>query len=325
MQTIRLAPEQLEDYLNSLIQWEAVEISVTDDLVRLPYMMNDAIECYLELTGCIVQGQWDMENKGKVHLMMQEGQVRNGFSLRQGDPESDRSNVITIWYTEAHMECHPYQYHTIGHLWRSTKGQEAWRRLVHLLCIIHDKVNYLGDDVLMDVIDPEEENLAPLIEFGPITYLSPINRSIEGWYLETEEGYDAMEDLAREAGDRTYAALVETYRLSSQKKRRRMREEMAMKLCEKEHAAIYSLLVKKIMEASKHWPERQYPEAMTEEMEAKREEKSEELLKKGYLGQYPIFAKREADGIHRLLMVEELPFTVLEWEDYSFKINEIEE
>lgn len=325
MQNIVLVPEQLAEYLDALIQWEAVEVSVKDDLVRIPYMMNDAIECYLELTGCVVQGQWEPDNRGKVELTMQEGTTRKGFSLRQGDAESENSNVVTIWYEEVHLECHPYQYHTIGHLWRSTKGQEAWRRLVHLLCVIHDKVNYLGDDVLMDACNAEEESLAPLIEFGPITFLSPIDRSIESWYLETEEGYDAMEDLAREAGDRSYASMVETYRLSSQKKRRRMREEMAMKLCEKEHEAIYQLLLKKITQASQKWPEREYPPELTQSMEEAREAKVQELLSQGCLGQYPRFAKRDKGAIRRILLVEELPFTVLEWEDYSFRINEIEE
>lgn len=322
MQKITLEPEQLKEYLETLSMWEAMEIQILGErkMVRMPYMMNDAIECYLEFASCIVQGEWIDGIREDIGITLLSGHTRQGVALDQRG-----ENVLTIWYETVSLICQPYQYHVIGHQWRKQKGQENWRRLVHLLCIIHDKVNYLGEDVLLDACNQREEELASLIEFGPITYLSPIDRSIEDWYLETEEGFMAIRKLASEAGDSIFLSLVDAYQNASRRKRERMRVELAMELSHEKHRKIYQLLADKIQTASLFWPERTYDKETQEMIRTLRQEKTGELLERGYFGNYPVFGKNENGIIRRLRCVEEHPFTVLEWDDYTFEIFEIEE
>lgn len=190
----------LEMLVEELCGWDAMELIFQPmqekekrGLVLIPYVMNDAVECFLELTDASVKGVWNPEFEGDVTYHLTENEEgRNGLFLYQGD-----ENVTSIWFGEAFRHLNCYQYHNIGHMWRKEAGEEHLRRLVHLICVIHDKWNYLG----AEACNEEEMQLYALAEFSPLRYWTPINESILKWYGDSKEGAGAFVKLAGEIGD----------------------------------------------------------------------------------------------------------------------------
>ena len=336
----------LKNYLDTLLEWDALEIQTEGDRLLIPYVMNDAVECYLQLNGCKIQGQWSGE-KEFTGFRLVESDERTGLILEQAD-----ETLVTVWFEEARLVTHCYQYHRIGHKWRKKPGQEQWRRLVNLLCVLHDKYSFLGDAATNE----QEKALLPLIEFGPLTTLSPIDDPIEEWYPETAEGLAAMESLARQAGDETYRAVVEGYRKAKGKKRERQKAALAELLQEKEHGGIYELLCRKLEASSLIWEPRDYGTLQNRKNEQLRRAEAGKWAALGYEGTYPFFRRcesredkkqpepwaamnqnksgskeraeagtKESEPVFPacIELVEEQPFTVLEAEDYEFKVHAI--
>ena len=350
-----LETRELQIYLQDLSESEALELQSADaedgfSEVLIPYMMNDAVEYFFRLQGCRLQGEWNDEIEGRTEVTMISGSERKGILLRQ-----ENGNMVSIWYEEAIFEMHNYQYHQIGHEWRSERGQEHYRRLVNLLCVLHDKLTYLGEKACNEI----EIDLVPLIEFAPLCYWTPINKSILDWYPESEEGIERMKAFAAEAGDLSYEKKIEIYQKASQRRRRKMLRNMAEELIKASHASIYWLLQEKIEKASGTWERRKYTSAEEKENQKIREEHTAEILSHGFKGDYPFFQKsvegaegdakedagkrREKDfrlrkdladlfhlikkekrTVSYLQCVEEHPFTMMESKEYHFRVYEID-
>ena len=267
----------------------------------VPYMMNDAVEDYLILHNCKMVGKYipNLELNQKAQVAEDE----NGYVLavRQGE-----ENAFTLYFERIEEKIQCYQYHRIGHFW--VKGQEQWRQLVYMIGTIHDKYTFLGEAFCNE----EEKVLLKLAEFTPLRRWSPIHDSLDESYVETEAGILAMKKVALEAGDQSYVRWITCYQYFPW-----LRTILSKKLLSPKREVLYQFLYRKISEASKKYPERLYNAEMMEHIEKMRNEAQRELLSRGFKGTYPIFEK-ENQGI---LVTEELPFTVLEWNHYKFRVS----
>lgn len=275
----------------------------TEKEYYIPYMMNDAVECYLVLKNCRLIGEYipDM----KLTQEMQLAECKDGYILavRQGN-----ENAFTLHFEslEEHVQC--YQYHEIGHFW--VKGQEQWRQLVYMIGTIYDKYTYLGEAVCNE----KEIELLRLIEFAPFREWSPIHDSLEEQYPETTQGIECMTKLAKEAGDIAYLRWISLYRRIPCAWLRRMLQK---RLLVPRREELYSLIYDKVAEASLLYPKRQYVEEIRMEITAVQKKIQKEFEEKGFTGTYPVYEK----GDTKILVTEEHPFTIMEWEDYKFCVQ----
>ena len=188
------------------------------------------------------------------------------------------------------------------------KGQEQWRQLVYIVGTIHDKYAFLGESSC----NAMEKKLLHLIEFGPFQFWSPVHGSLEEDYPETEEGFLAMEDFAAEAGDVTYLKWIKWYRRFPW-----LRRKLANLLQKPEREKLYQCIWNGIVSASESYSERTYGEEEQLRIQSARKQAEEELKQRGFVGAYPVYTK-DNQKIH---VVEEHPFTILEWNHYKFRIH----
>lgn len=340
-----LNQEQLQNIIEELLDWDALELQIREDRdeqpaeVLFPYLMNDATEYFVRLQDCRIQGSWCGDKKGVLSVAFETEEIDEAETVDDGGVlliTQDNGTILRISYNRALEEMHCYQYHRIGHDWRREKDHLRIRRLVNLLCVLHDKCSYLGEAASTET----ERKISLLMEFQPFCYWTPINDSIEEWYPESLEGIYAMEDLAEEAKDTVYLELLQQYRLfwenldesltgkRMQKQLFKLREKQNLlqrALVLPEHEGILDLLEQKIEAESLHWEPRSYSPELTLQMEEERRKKEETYQRKGYQGSYPLLWKTEETESgdvkeRKLLFVEEHPFTELEWSDYCFRI-----
>ena len=269
----------------------------------VPYMMNDALEDYLILKNCRMVGEY--VHGIKAEHTMQVAEHNNGYvmAVRQGS-----ENAFTLYFESIEESLEFYQYHKIGHFW--VKGQEQWRQLVYIIGTIYDKCQYLGEEACNEM----ELELMNLIEFAPFRAWSPIHEPLDSMYPTTYEGVEIARKLALEAGDLEYAKWITRY---ERFQGRMFGNVLYKKLLSPKREAFYELIWKKVEEASSQYPERTYQAELMEEMNRLREKVAGEFLEKGFEGTYPKFKK---DSI-QVLVMEEHPFTIMEWEHYKFKLQ----
>lgn len=269
----------------------------------VPYMMNDALEDYLILKNCRMVGEY--VHGIKAEHTMQVAEHENGYvmAVRQGS-----ENAFTLYFESIEESLEFYQYHKIGHFW--VKGQEQWRQLVYIIGTIYDKCQYLGEEACNEM----ELELMNLIEFAPFRAWSPIHEPLDSMYPTTYEGVEIARKLALEAGDFEYAKWITRY---ERFQGRMFGNVLYRKLLSPKREAFYELIWKKVEEASSQYPERAYHTELMEEMNELREKVEREFLEKGFEGIYPKFVK----GSIQVLVMEEHPFTIMEWEHYKFKLQ----
>lgn len=267
----------------------------------VPYMMNDAVENYLVLRDCRLVGKFQPDFKGKQEAQIAE--VKDGyvFAFRQG-----MENAFTLFFKSIEEKKQYYRYHEIGHFW--VTGQEQWRQLVYIVGTIHDKYSFLGETSCNEI----EKKLLHLIEFGPFQYWSPVHGSLEEDYPESEEGICAMELLAKEAGDQAYWKWIQWYRRFP-----RLKKRLAKMLLSSKRERLYRYIWEKVELASSCYQERKYDMKIEEEISAARKQADSELKERGFTGSYPVYTKDK----QKIQVVEEHPFTILEWNHYKFRIH----
>lgn len=305
-----LSNEKLQKYLSEICSCHALEVHTDKDKVYIPYMMNDALECFLffsdaQLTGLPLP---DYEGDTSYEMVNEttESSSKTGIIFRQGT-----QNVFTLWFTSVYQELQCYRYDRIGHFW--VAGQEHWRRLVYILGTVYDKYQYMGSQVC----NPQEMALLKLMEFAPFYYYSPIHEPLDDIYPDTLEGLQAMKNLAAEAGDRTFLALLAIYRYFPFVE---VRKILQWAFNRPGRIPLYELLFHKIEEASRCYPERNYDEERNRSLDDARRQLTERLLQEGFRGEYPLFQKEN----RQILAMEEHPFTILEAKDFPFRIQLME-
>ena len=300
---------ELKQYLDEIISCNAFELHKSEETqdgydVYIPYMMNDALECYLILKHASLTGTYRAEMKEEMSVELVDAERGTAAIFHQG-PEL----VFTVWFENCYFEQQFYRYDQIGHFW--VEGEEHWRRLVYMIGTICDKYSYMGCQACNDL----ELELIPLMGFAPFRHFSPIHDSLDAYYEEDSEGTYCMQSLAKEAGDHWFASLVTMYRILPMK--RYTKQVLARAMQSPRRACLYERIFRLVEEASKQYPERIYPEHIAKDIQNQREMVIHNMKEYGYSGEYPLFHK----GDIQVLAMEEHPFTILEWEHYSFKVQ----
>ncbi|MDD3747043.1 MAG: DUF3878 family protein [Anaerostipes sp.] len=288
--------------LAQILQHRIFELCLEGEKALIPYMMNDAVECYLVLDQVVITGEQFFNEPIKKAKLTKRDQSY-GMILYQ-----KHGHVFTIWFESIKRELHCYQYHQIAHFWE--KGQEQWRQLVYIIGTIYEKHEYLGEKVC----NPLELDVMPLIEFAPFRRWSPMSEPLDDKYPNTYEGIDCMENFALAASDYTYARLLRIYRRFPLKFFGRWLSRM---LLHPRREALYHLIWNKVEEASSSYPHRAYPEELVQEINRQRAIVDEVLKKNGCEGVYPNYRKEHVF----VRATEEHPFTVLEADDFTFQIQ----
>ena len=328
----KITYKELENYLNEILDCDAFELHSdsqfshgSDNSTKnfyIPYMMNDALECYLLLKNGRMTGKYLPDFKGEISAEFiyqpsdstnkewpdntaKSSRINNSSAIifRQGT-----DNVFTIWFEDAFRVLKCYRYDQIGHFW--VKGEEHWRRLVYIIGTIYDKCEYMGNQVCNE----KEIALLPLMEFAPFRMYSPIHESLDEYYSESSEGLTCMTSLAEEANDREFLRFLNIYRLAPTKF---IRNILFHALNHPNRQKLYELIFYKVQEASAFYPERSYHPSFNAEIDAARKQTATQLCEKGFSGKYPLFQKENI----QVLAMEEHPFTILEAKDFSFRIQ----
>lgn len=317
----RLSETELKELLQRLAKWDALEFHEDAERgeILIPYVMNDAAECYMRLTGASMRGEPDEEQTENGFWELVHGEALTGLIFRQIS-----GNTFTIWFEEAFWTADCYQYHLIGHGWRQEKGQEYIRRLVNLVCVIHDKKTYLGPEYCSET----EFWISALAEFAPVLYFTPINESVLDWYPHSPEGIEAARRLAEEAGDISLLKALERYEKLFRKVKIRMEqvENTAGLLMEKAHAGFWRLLEEKIRLADSTYGPRDYGEKERLRIEEIRRQLTDKYRQQGFAGEYPRLLRQNEDGgvDREIIFAEEQPFCIMESDDFKYRIFSME-
>jgi len=351
----------LDDFrkcIDELIDCNAFELQLhTDENGQtdcyIPYMMNDALECYFvlkdcKITGELLTGSLDSSDSSDApggsddfgnfacDKRLSVGVIDDGNTQALVIRQTNGS-VSTVWFQNLAKKLNCYRYHEIGHFW--VAGQEQWRHLVYMIGTIYDKFSYMGKELCND----KELTLLPLMEFAPFRYWSPIHEPLDKYYPDTLDGFACFKVLCAESRDFSLLRLVEKYERVScgtlwitdfyrKIALPRIVKKIAYEMNRVGHEALYELIYQKVCEASSKYPARDYSETMNAMIDKTRLEVTESLVKKGFDGEYPRFVKcvGNKDGIvsgrtrfTSVLVTEEHPFTLsaLEYENYDFRIQ----
>ena len=305
----------------------------------VPYMMNDALEYYLRLKDCRMTGEYLPESEVLSVELIDENREEEEQELT---PEffaekaisterwsgryvlilrQENGNVCSLYFKDIFEHAQCYQYHRIGHFW--VKGQERWRQLVYKIGTVYDKYEYFGERFCNE----KERAIRDLILFGPFRHWSPLTGPLESCYPEAQEGLAVMAQLAAEAGDETYLRWVKIYKavldfsLTRWLFKKRMERWLAKKLLSPKRQVLYELIYRKVCEASLEYPERDYGPEINAGIEKERCSVDEKLRQQGFVGAYPEYEK---DG-RKWVAMEEHPFTIMESENFKFKIQMMEQ
>lgn len=309
----KLSVQELDTYIKEIINCDAFELLSDEGLhsntsspsnnYYIPYMMNDALECYLFLKNGRMTGQYLTDSKEPLTAEILSHSETSAIIFRQGS-----SNVFTIWFEEAFRVLKCFRYDQIGHFW--VKGEEHWRRLVYIIGTMYDKYEYMGDQVC----NPKELALLPLMEFAPFRMYSPIHESLDAYYSDTSDGWSCIYKLAAEAGDKSFLKLLKIYQRIPAAF---VRNVLFRAMNHPQRQKLYELIFQKIQDASILYPERSYHPSLNEEISSARMNVTKKLHQTGFTGTYPLFFKSGK----QVLVMEEHPFTILEAKDFLFRIQ----
>ena len=266
----------------------------------VPYIMNDSMECYMVLENCRVVGTVLENFQGQTQVDFADHTM--GISVRQDQ------NVYTAWFTGVRQYHSLYRYHDIGHFW--CQGQEQWRRLVYMIGTIYDKLKFSPTPACTDT----ELRLSKLMEFAPFRVYSPVFESILPLYPETHDGARTFAALAEEAGDK---ALARKIRLYDKFPNPFMALHIANRLGRAKSVKVYDHILKLLNDASACYSYRDYGWERNAKMQMERSKVTDALHAEGFTGEYPLFRRLGME----VLAAEEHPFTILETDDYHFRIR----
>lgn len=310
----KLSYEELLNYLTEILNCEAFELhieSLNNELQNfyIPYMMNDALECYLLLENGRMTGTYLADSKDLLSVELIETEKNPGLLFRQG-----KDNIFTLWFENCYRVLNLYRYDQIGHFW--VKGQEQWRQLVYIIGTIYDKYEYMGNAVC----NAEEMALLSLMEFAPFRWYSPIHESLDEFYPESKNGTLLMRELAKEADDKCFSFWLKIYEKFPLKGITRI---LVWLMTRPKRQPLYELIYNKMQDASMKYPERSCGEDLNKRIARERLDVAEHLYAQGFEGEYPRFKKHVSDhkSTIQVLATEEHPFTILESETFDFKIQ----
>ncbi len=270
-----------------------------DGKIYIPYMMNDALECYIILSDAVLVGDQIHEDKQFTKVEIHKEGERYALVAKQGD-----DNTFTVFFQDAALEKKYYSFGSICHFWE--KGQEQWAQLVYIIGTMYDKYAFLGEESCNEY----EKALLRLIEFAPFRYHAPAKQLFEDLYETTKEGARKMLELAEGAGDIAFSWAIKLYLLFFNES---MAKVLSKMLTRPSRYKLYDYIYKKAVLAANLYPERDYGTGL--DLQEMRDKANERLLGAGFSGEYPEYVK----GDVFVRVVEEHPFTIMDWESVTFR------
>lgn len=297
MDAFEMLQELLAQGQFELILPEAFETAKLVDKLRLVYLMNDAVESFLVFSGARMTGHYQKDYEGELDATLSQEDGEYVLVVYQGE------TVVTIFFQDLLLEMNLYNYGDVGHFW--VKGYEYLRILEYRLAILSDKCEYLGEKATSDT----ERKLAKLVHFPPLNYTCypavPAKYIVpmEDPWNPTEEAMVVMEELVKEAGDKSLLWWLQRYRRYHGK---RMSRWIARLLHREKHAAVVDLLNKKLAKEAENYPRRDFGEKFNQ--------KYQNILKKAEKRK----AELESNG-QKVTLVREEPFATAR-DSVDFKV-----
>lgn len=293
--------EQIFNFILELSENGVFEIWSPKDSseVYIPYMMNDALECFIVLEDSVKVGEpredLKAETKASVHKA-EDG--RYVLVARQGE-----ENTYTVFFSCGHLEKRYYRFDGICHFWE--KGQEHWGQLVYTIGTMFDKYAFLGKESC----NRQERYLLALIEYAPFRAYAPAKQLFEELYNTTRRGILRMIAVSVRAGDYFFAIANLPYLVWPNSV---MQNFLSKRMRHVRRYGLYTFLYQKTMEAAEKYPERFYGDNT---LLSCRKKLHQHLLQQGYEGNYPDYH----NGNRFVRVVEERPFTIMDWEDFVLR------
>ena len=268
--------------------------------IRLVYLMNDAVESFLIFRDARLTGSYLENYEGPLKSSLSQEGDEYILVVWQGE------NVVTLFFRMLDLEVYLYNYGEIGHFW--VPGYEYLRQLEYRIAIARDKLEYLGEEFCTE----EERALVQLEDFPPLNYCCypavPEKYIVprEDPWIPSERAVSVMEEIAHEAGDRTFVRWLGIYRRFPFKWV--ARKLAGMLHCTK-HIQVTMCLSGKLQEASAGYGDRSFGKEADEQLKVlveKARGKQAELKKQGteseVLREEPFTIARDSLGFKVYLM-----------------------
>lgn len=289
--------------LGEVLEQGQFELLFTEEKLRLVYLMNDAVESFLVFENARMTGQYREDYEGELEAELsvtEEPEESYVLVVHQGE------TVVTIFFEDLSEEVHLYDYGEIGHFW--VKGAEYLCQIEYKIAIVRDKLDYLG----AKYCNQTERKLAVLADFPPLNYCCypavPEKYIVprEDPWIPSERAVSVMEEIAHEAGDRTFVRWLGIYRRFPFKWV--ARKLAGMLHCTK-HIQVTMCLSGKLQEASAGYGDRSFGKEADEQLKVlveKARGKQAELKKQGteseVLREEPFTIARDSLGFKVYLM-----------------------
>lgn len=324
------------------------------DIYYIPYMMNDAVECFIKLQGCKFSDNWTKEAIAFMDVVSSDTEMNEDWTIKSDyvnvkfvmqatDSKKaiflteENGDIRSIWFEDYEIVCEFYQYHRLGHFWR--EHDESLRRLVYLIGTIYDKYKYLGEDSCNE----KEQKLMLLLGVKPLRYFSPIDDSFDVFYDADElkklekEGMNIFIEYIDNMLKESYDGLITDFKklllkynklvnanenLLNKLSRQRLEGVIQKNLLKDGRFLIINGLEKVLIEASKNYKERIYKDDSDIKYNNMRIKCDETMKKKGFKGNYPYYFLGDDKEV-TAIAYEEQPFVIheLEYEKVVFSIK----
>lgn len=330
----------IQELLNELIESNCIVIKKNLSGLNefyIPYMMNDAVECYIKLENCTLTGAWESVDVDSVSMeweMNEDWTIKNSFIradyLTEGGIifTQNTGDVCTIWFEKYDLVCELYNYGRLGHFWRP--GNDSIRRLVYLIGTIYDKYKYLGRQTCNNI----ETEIMLLLGVTPLRAFSPIDDDFAVFYdtveLENMElpGIELLIKIAEKAGaqDLTKSLVLYADKLKKSKKiSQKIVSQITDQLADNSNYKVIMEIEQRIYEGAKLYKSRDYDynEHRISSITESRTIIDDYIKNLGYSGEYPEYlSQQEADLYDSITVYEQQPFVVeeLEYEGVEFKL-----
>ena len=266
--------------LEELLEQDQFELLIPKDgmsgELRLVYLMNDAVESFLLFHNARLTGTYNPAYEGELDaLLTQDENERYALIVHQGE------SVVTLFFEDLTLENHYYDYSQIGHFWMI--GYEYLRQLEYRIAILHDKLDYLGEEACNE----EERELATLAGFPPLNVCCypavPEKYRVvrENPWCLSEDASRVFQSIAVEAGDPKLLRRLKNYEQHPTKRHAR---QIARLLHRNAHTKTVDLLTRKLQKATSVYPSRTFGKAQQTRhlaLELLARKKQKELEKRG--------------------------------------------
>lgn len=263
--------------------------------IYIPYMMNDALECYVVLNSALLVGNQLEEYKNLTEIEIHKEVDRYALIAKQSD-----FNTFTVFFEDAKLVKKYYRFDTICHFWE--KGQEQWAQLVYIVGTMYDKFAFLGAESCNEI----ECELLPLIEYAPFRAHAPAKQLFEELYDTTRKGIRLMMKYAFAAKDYSFWIMNIVYLIF---KTDVIARYLSVKLTKPNRYKLYDYIYRKCMKGAGAYPER------TLAVVQMRNDINDKMLNLGLIGDYPDYYGKNV----LVRIVEEHPFTIMDWADFKLK------